>query len=63
MTVNVKPMPEKIRTIPKKWRPQPPPLFFGEGTPEDVELARELFKLLDDESKDWYGRDGIFKGL
>lgn len=68
-TINIKPMPEKIRAIPKKWRPmrEPIPTFTdcrqGEPTDEDIELARELFKLLDEESKDWYGRHGIFEGL
>lgn len=68
-TVTIRPMPEAIRKIPKKWRPQRPPNFaftdIGPGglTEEDIELARELFKLLDDESKDWYGRRGIFEGL
>jgi len=51
--------------IKKKLRPQHPPIFqgTGESTLEDIELARELFRLLDDESKEWYGRRGIFEGL
>lgn len=66
-TITLKPMPEAIRKTPKKWRSQTPPVFMDIGpdgvTPEDVELARELFKILDEESKDWYGRRGIFEGL
>lgn len=67
MTVTIKPMPEAYRKISKKFRPGTPPVFtdIGPGgvTPEDIELAKELFKILDDESKDWYGRRGIFKDL
>ena len=67
-TICIKPMPESYKTIKKKiYRPQHPPPFQDIGpdgvTPEDVELARELFKILDEESKDWYGRRGIFEGL
>lgn len=66
-TINIKPMPESYRTISKKYRPIHPPIFTEPGpggpTPEEIELARELFKLLDQESQDWYGRNGIFEGL
>lgn len=67
--INIKPMPESYRKISKKFRPGHPPLSIftdcgpGGPTPEEIELARELFKLLDDESKDWWGRHGIFEGL
>jgi len=65
---NVKPMPEKIRAIKKKiFRPMPAPVFMNwprKVTPEDIELARELFKLLDRESQEWhYHKGGIFDGL
>ena len=68
MTIcTIKPMPESYRKISKKFRPQHPPIFMDIGpnglTPEDMELARELFKLLDEESKDWYGRHGTFADL
>lgn len=67
-TVHVKPMPEAIRRIKNKiFRPMHPPVFMEIGpggvTPQDTELARELFKILDEESQDWYGRRGIFEGL
>jgi hypothetical protein len=67
--INIKPMPESYRKISKKFRPMRPPISIFENcgpdgpTPEDIELARELFKLLDEDSKDWYGRHGIFEGL
>ena len=65
-TCNVKPAPEWIRKH-KIFRPMHPPIFTDIGqdgvTPADIELARELFKILDEESKDWYGRRGIFKDL
>ena len=65
--VSVKPMPESYRSISKKYRPGHPPIFTDCGpagpTPEEIEMARELFALLDDESKDWYGRNGVFKDL
>jgi len=65
--ISIYPMPEMYRKISKKYRPGPPPIFRDcgkdEPTPEDIELARELFQLLDDESKDWYGQREIFKDL
>jgi hypothetical protein len=65
--VSIKPMPEKYRSISKKYRPRHPPIFQDCGpdgpSESDVALARELYQLLDEESKDWYGHDGIFKGL
>ena len=68
MTVTIIPMPERYREIPKKYRPGTPPIFtYAEGekgrSPEDVQLARELWKLLDEESQEWYGRRGIFEGI
>jgi hypothetical protein len=67
MTVTIKPMPDFYRHISKRWRPQHPPIFTdcGKSGPsqEERELARELFKILDAESQEWYGRRGIFKGI
>ncbi|MCX5810162.1 MAG: hypothetical protein NTX36_12475 [Proteobacteria bacterium] len=68
MSVNLFPMPESYRKISKKFRPGRPPLHLkcgedGKPLPEEIEEARELFKILDEESKDWWGRGGIFKGL
>lgn len=68
-TVNIKPMPDCYRKVSKTWWPGKPPgsIFKDCGpdgpTPEEIEEARELFKLLDEQSKDWYGRNGIFEGL
>ena len=63
-TVNIKPMPATYRSIPEKFRPCHPPVFpDGKPSAEDVELARELFRELDEESKAWYGRTGIFSDL
>jgi len=68
MKVHVAPMPEKFRKIPLRLRPGHPPVFTlrkkdEEPSPADRQLARELFQLLDEESKDWYGRYGLFEGL
>jgi hypothetical protein len=52
--VNIRPMPRKYRKIPARWRPQHPPIFDGDPTPEDRELARALFDELDPESQAWY---------
>ena len=66
-TVNVLPMPAGMRTVPPRLRHGPPPIFPDCGpagpTEEDLELARELFAILDEASKSWYGRRGIFEGL
>jgi hypothetical protein len=64
MSVIILPMPESYRKIPENFRPQHPPIFIECGdspSQDDIELARELFRILDDESKIWYGRRGIFK--
>jgi len=67
MKIVIKPMPEKYRSISKKYMPGSPPIFTDCGpdgpTKKEIEMARELFALLDDESKDWYGRNGVFKDL
>lgn len=68
-TVTIRPMPEKIRSCPKKWRPSRPPNFafsdIGPGglTREDMELALELFLLLDAESQEWYGGQGFIDSM
>ena len=54
MTVNIRPMPVAYRSIPEKWRPQHPPIFDGDPTPDDLDLARELWLALDEESQRWY---------
>lgn len=62
-TVNIQPMPQRVRDTPKWLRPQHPPVFDGNPSPDDIAEARALFLELDDESKCWYGRTGIFAGL
>lgn len=63
----LKPMSEGNRKCAKKYQHQPPPMFMdvapGGVTPEDMEEARELFKILDDETKDWYHRNHIFMDI
>jgi hypothetical protein len=61
--VTIKPLPAAYREIPERLRPRHPPIFDGEPTPEDIELARALFAELDAESQKWYGGCGIFQGL
>jgi hypothetical protein len=57
--VCIKPMPESYRKIKPLYRPGFPPIFGpGDITADDRNLARELFQLLDDESKAWYGTQG-----
>lgn len=54
-TVNVRTLPDAYLKITPLYRPRPGPIFLnGDPTPEDVELARELFMALDTESKHWY---------
>lgn len=56
--VCIKPMPEKYRTITPLYRPGIPPIFQDIGpegvTEDDRKQARELFRLLDKESQQWY---------
>ena len=54
MKVHVKPMPESYKRFSMKYRPGIPPIFGGEPTDADIELARKLFAALDNESKAWY---------
>lgn len=65
--VEIIPLPESWRKIPRKYQLRHPPIFpDGEPTAEDIELACELFKALDSESQEWYRRCGsrtLFDGL
>jgi hypothetical protein len=68
--VTIKPLSELLREPRfRKWRPRPAPIFAGYDSPptdDEIALARELFALLDDESKNWYrssGRGDIFAGV
>lgn len=54
--VNVTPMSTALRAIPKRWRPNHPPIFDGPPTRDDIVLAVELIEALDDESRAWYAR-------
>lgn len=63
-TVNVRPLPDAYLKITPLYRPRPGPIFIGgDPTPADVELARELFLALDDESKRWYRGYSTFVDL
>lgn len=53
-TVNIKPLPDWARKHSRRVRPMPPPIFDGEPTEADRELARELYAALDPESQAWY---------
>lgn len=58
-TVNIVPLPAWARAT--RFRPQHPPVFpDGPPTPEERELARELFQALDADSQEWYRRHGGF---
>lgn len=65
MTVAISPMPQKIREIPERWRPLPPPPFpDGKPTDADRALALDLWRALDVESRRWYCAYGdTFAGL
>jgi len=60
-------MPEWCRKVSPRLRPAHPPVFpDGEPTPQDRELALELWRALDVESRRWYTYDGTartFAGL
>jgi hypothetical protein len=53
MSVDIRPLPAWARKT--RYKPLPPPVFVGEPTRADVELALALFAELDAESQDWYG--------
>lgn len=60
MTVEISPMPQTIRSIPERWRPVPPPMFTaGTPTAAERELARDLWRALDHDSRRWYFRAGM----
>jgi len=65
--VNVKPMPDFYRKIKKVFWPGHPPLFTDVGpegiSNDDIELACELFGLLDQESQSWYGGQRFIDNL
>jgi len=60
--IHVKPMPEVYKKFSMKFRPGIPPIFKDFETTgitdDDRQLARDLFQLLDDDSKQWYGNRG-----
>jgi hypothetical protein len=55
-TVNIVPIPDGFRRHPERWWPCYPPIFEGEVTQEDRELALELWRALDAASRRWYVR-------
>jgi hypothetical protein len=62
--VEVAPMPLGYRDIPAKLRPCHPPIFDGEPSDADRQLALALLLELDDESRSWYlGGRSEFVGL
>ena len=65
--VSIAPMPVAYRDIPPRLRPMPPPIFSGEPSQADRELALALWRALDHESRRWYtyggGTAGAFAGL
>lgn len=62
--VTVERMPASFRKFSPRFRPRPPPIFQdGDPAPADVQLARDLFMALDDESKRWYRGFATFKDL
>lgn len=59
MNVEVTPMPRKVRDVPARWRPSPPPIFSGgEPSAADRALALDLWRALDLESRRWYWKAG-----
>lgn len=57
--VQVQPMPTRIRKLPAWLRPSAAPVFAGgEPTSEDRELALELWRALDVDSRRWYTHGG-----
>lgn len=63
MTVVIKPLPAAWVGKPR-FRPLHPPVFpDGDPTPDDLELALELFEALDAESQSWYGGERFAQRL
>jgi len=52
--VSIQPVPASYRAIPRWLWPQHPPIFDGQPTEADWDLARELWAALDPESQGWY---------
>jgi hypothetical protein len=65
VTVQIEPMPPEYLAVPPHLRPIPPPIFpGGQPTQADRELALELWRALDAESRRWYvGTSRTFAGL
>jgi len=65
--VNIMPLPDWARKVPKRLRPVHHPIFTEIGpegiTAQDIALARELYELLDAESREWYGNCPLFCDL
>lgn len=65
-TVSIEPMPIAYRDNPPRLRPMPPPIFSGEPSQADRELALALWRALDPESRRLYTYGGTahtFAGL
>jgi hypothetical protein len=65
-TVSIEPMPIAYRDVPARLRAMPPPIFSGEPSQADRELALALWRALDRESRRWYTYGGTartFAGL
>jgi len=65
MTVYIRPLTVAERAIPKRLRLLRTPMFPDRWppTPEDIELARQLFLELDLKSQIWYSGSDLFRGL
>jgi hypothetical protein len=65
MFVDVKPMPAAFLRMPFRLLPTHPPIFDGgDPTPADRQLALDLWRALDVDSRRWYAPDGkTFAGL
>jgi hypothetical protein len=55
-TVNIIPLPAGFVKHARRWWPGHPPIFDGEPTVADRQLARELWAALDPDSREWYAR-------
>lgn len=58
-TVDIHPIPEAFRCHPERWWPCYPPIFDGEPTQADRELALALWRELDAPSRRWYVRFNV----
>ncbi len=57
--VKIQPMPRAYLKIPALLRPGTPPIFDSEPTLSDKREAQALFNELDQDSRDWYARNGF----